>query len=286
MSTFPPAMMFDSVWLDRQKFIEAENHHQLYLAANNGEPAQITTKENSAVSCTEEVVAEYPVVTPVQGNASSPLIDEISTMRANIKSQLQSMGSGVPFSDSRLSKLQEENESLRCLIVQVSKNLADLQKRVEQLEAGHSVVSNEANKKEANEGDDDDDDFDLFGDDDDEDEEETEEEKTKREALLAKYHEKKAKKPVLIAKSNIILDVKPWDDETDMEALEQKVRTIEMDGLLWGNSKLVPLAYGIKKLQISCVVEDDKVGSDILSEKITEFEDFVQSVDVAAFNKI
>jgi len=245
------------------------------------------TKENSAVSCTEKVVAECPVVIPVQGNVSSPLIDEISTMRANIKSQLQSVGSGVPFSDSRVSKLQEENESLRCLIVQVSKNLADLQKRVEQLEAGHSVVLNEANKKEANEGDDDDDDdFDLFGDDDDDDEEETEEEKTKREALLAKYHEKKAKKPVLIAKSNIILDVKPWDDETDMEALEQKVRIIEMDGLLWGNSKLVPLAYGIKKLQISCVVEDDKVGSDILSEKITEFEDFVQSVDVAAFNKI
>ena len=25
-------------------------------------------------------------------------------------------------------------------------------------------------------------------------------------------------------------------------------------------AKLVPLAYGIKKLQIACVVEDDKVG--------------------------
>ena len=43
---------------------------------------------------------------------------------------------------------------------------------------------------------------------------------------------------------------------------------------------------GIKKLQISCVVEDDKVGSDILDEKISAFEDHVQSVDIAAFNKI
>ncbi|KAG9333038.1 hypothetical protein JZ751_013915 [Albula glossodonta] len=35
-----------------------------------------------------------------------------------------------------------------------------------------------------------------------------------------------------------------------------------------------------------CVVEDDKVGTDMLEEEITKFEDYVQSVDVAAFNKI
>ena len=38
------------------------------------------------------------------------------------------------------------------------------------------------------------------------------------------------------------------------------------------------MAYGIKKLQISCVVEDDKVGTDFLEEKITEFEDFVSKM--------
>lgn len=51
-------------------------------------------------------------------------------------------------------------------------------------------------------------------------------------------------------------------------------------------AKLVPVGYGIKKLQIGCVVEDDKVGTDQLEELITAFEDYVQSVDVAAFNKI
>ena len=51
-------------------------------------------------------------------------------------------------------------------------------------------------------------------------------------------------------------------------------------------AKLVPLAYGIKKLQISCVVEDDKVSIDDLEEKITANEDFIQSIDIAAFNKI
>lgn len=57
----------------------------------------------------------------------------------------------------------------------------------------------------------------------------------------------------------IILDVKPWDDETDMAALEESVRSIQTDGLLWGTSKLVPVVQGVKKLQITCVVEDDKV---------------------------
>ena len=84
----------------------------------------------------------------------------------------------------------------------------------------------------------------------------------------------------------MLLDVKPWDDETDMKEMENNVRTIEMDGLLWGASKLVPVGYGINKLQIMCVIEDDKVSIDLLQEKIEEFEDFVQSVDIAAFNKI
>eukprot|EP00064_Thunnus_orientalis_P011207 superscaffoldBa00001594_g11237 len=65
-----------------------------------------------------------------------------------------------------------------------------------------------------------------------------------------------------------------WDDETDMAKLEECVRSVQMDGLLWGASKLVPVGYGIKKLQINCVVEDDKVGTDILEEEITKFEDF------------
>lgn len=128
---------------------------------------------------------------------------------------------------------------------------------------------------------DDDDDVDLFG----SDEEDEEAEKIKADRVKA-YSEKKSKKPVLIAKSSILLDVKPWDDETDMKELEAAVRTVVMDGLLWGASKLVPLAYGIKKLQICCVIEDDKVSVDELQEKIQEFEDFVQSVDIAAFNKI
>ncbi|XP_052862108.1 probable elongation factor 1-beta [Anopheles cruzii] len=129
----------------------------------------------------------------------------------------------------------------------------------------------------------DDDDVDLFGS---EDEEESAEAAKLKEERLAAYNAKKSKKPALIAKSSILLDVKPWDDETDMAEMEKSVRSVVMDGLLWGAAKLVPVGYGIKKLQICCVIEDDKVSVDELTEKIQEFEDFVQSVDIAAFNKI
>merc|ERR1711962_999429 len=51
-------------------------------------------------------------------------------------------------------------------------------------------------------------------------------------------------------------------------------------------SKKIPVGYGINKLQVMCTVEDEKVSIEELSEKIEEFEDFVQSVDIAAMNKI
>jgi elongation factor 1-beta len=127
-----------------------------------------------------------------------------------------------------------------------------------------------------------DEDIDLFGSDE-EDDAEAEKLKAQR---VAEYNARKAAKPKPAAKSMVILDVKPWDDETDMKALEDGVMAIEMDGLVWGAKKLVPVGYGIKKLQITCVIEDDKVGVDDLSDKITELEDYVQSVDVAAFNKL
>merc|ERR1712121_151601 len=131
--------------------------------------------------------------------------------------------------------------------------------------------------------DDDDDDVDLFGSDDEEDDEEK---KRITEERLKAYHEKKAKKPQVIAKTSVLLDVKPWDDETSLDEMKEKVKSIEMDGLTWGASKKVPIGYGISKLQVMCTVEDEKVSIDELQEKIEAFEDHVQSVDVAAMNKI
>ncbi|XP_067142215.1 elongation factor 1-beta-like [Centruroides vittatus] len=145
-----------------------------------------------------------------------------------------------------------------------------------------SIESNELAEKRNKVDDDDDDDLGLFGSDDDMDEEI---EKLKEERLK-QYEEKKAKKPATVAKSSVVLDVKPWDDETNMQEMEKMVRSINCDGLTWGASKLVPLAFGIHKLQIVCIVEDLKVSIDWLQEEIQNFEDYVQSVDIAAFQKL
>ena len=137
--------------------------------------------------------------------------------------------------------------------------------------------------KTAEKAEEDDDDVDLFGSDD---EEEDAEAAKIREERLKAYAEKKAAKPKIAAKSVVTMDIKPWDDETDMVALEAGVRAIEKDGLVWGASKLVPVGFGIKKLQINLVVEDEKVSLDELQEQIAELEDYVQSSDVAAMQKL
>jgi len=117
--------------------------------------------------------------------------------------------------------------------------------------------------------------------------EEDEEVNAEKEKRLKGYAEKKSKKPALVAKSSVVFDVKPClCDETDMKKLEERVRSIKKDGLVWGASKLATIACNIKKLVIVSVVEDDKVGIEQLSQEIEAFEDYVLSVDIAAFNKI
>lgn len=138
-------------------------------------------------------------------------------------------------------------------------------------------------KATANAEEEDDDDVDLFGSDD---EEEDAEHARIREERLKEYAAKKAGKTKPAAKSIVTMDIKPWDDETDMKELEANVRAIEKDGLVWGASTLVPIGYGIKKLQINLVVEDDKISLDELQEQIQEDEDHVQSSDIAAMQKL
>lgn len=71
-----------------------------------------------------------------------------------------------------------------------------------------------------------------------------------------------------------------------MKQLEANVRAIEQDGLVWGASQLLPIGFGIKKLQINMVIEDEKVSVDELQQQIEEDEDHVQSTDVVSFKRL
>merc|ERR1711971_1490191 len=186
----------------------------------------------------------------------------------------------------KLKDLELENKDLKKVTSDLKAMILKLEGRVAAIEkskpAAAAAPAKAAPAPAAD--DDDDDDVDLFGSE--SEEEESEEAAKVREERLAAYAAKKSKKPALIAKTSVLLDCKPWDDETDMDVMLKEIKKIEMDGLVWGANKLVPVGYGISKLQVMIVVEDLKVSIEELQEKICEIEDYVQSCDVAAMNKI
>jgi len=70
---------------------------------------------------------------------------------------------------------------------------------------------------------------------------------------------------VVVAKSIIVWEVKPWGEETDLKELANKILAIEMDGLFWKTEwKKEPIAYGVFKIVIGATIEDDKVSTDIV----------------------
>ncbi len=109
------------------------------------------------------------------------------------------------------------------------------------------------------------------------------------EAMKAKGDAAKAAKAkeAPVAKSIIVWEVKPWEEDTDLDALAAKILAIEKEGLFWKSEyKKEPVAYGIFKIVIGAVVEDAKVSTDDVEEAIKAFEDEVQSVDIQSFNKL
>ena len=78
------------------------------------------------------------------------------------------------------------------------------------------------------------------------------------EARLKAYHEKKAKKPALIAKTSVLFDVKPWDDETDMNEMLKNCKSIEKEGLVWGACELFlsVCPYKVPKVFVVCHFQD------------------------------
>ncbi|XP_077572558.1 elongation factor 1-delta-like isoform X2 [Stigmatopora nigra] len=263
----------EKIWFEKTRYDEAER--RFFEHVNNSQSTQALSDAGA-----------------------NAILQDIARARENIQKSLAgstcSGNAGDKELISRIKTLELENKSLNGVVEDLRASFSKLEGRVRVLEKSTASVApartpsapyangitthqSSGPVEQVN----DDDDVDLFGSG--EDDEEAEKLKEQR---LKDYAERKAKKMNDIAKSSILLDVKPWDDETDMVKLEECVRSVQADGLLWGMSKLVPVGYGIKKLQISCVVEDDKVGTDMLEEEITKFEYYIQSVDVAAFNKI
>ena len=127
---------------------------------------------------------------------------------------------------------------------------------------------------------------DLFGDETEEDKKVKEEAHKKREE--EKKEDGKKKKKVEVQKSLVLIDVKVYDPEQDYDALAEKIlKNVKRDGLVWKTEyKLQEVAFGVKKIVMGMVVEDEKVSVDDIIDELTSWEDEIQSVDIVAFNKL
>lgn len=143
---------------------------------------------------------------------------------------------------------------------------------------------------------DDDDVDDLFGDDDEEEEDISDiiakriaADKDLQAAIKAKK-EKAAKKGAQIQKTMFVYDVKPYDTETDLLALAAELKQQTHPGIIcWGEEhKLIDVAFGVKKLRISMIVDDDKACTDDLEELMVADgrDDSIQSVDLVTMSKV
>jgi len=294
------ALAQEKFWANKAECEDAEKAYYMRLSGAKApapKPAPKADEEEFDLFGSDEEPAAKPAKAPkkagkakeqAQGSSSpSSLAAEIAKARQHIKNSLECVDgiaamAGGANADvvKKLKDLEIENKNLKKVTDDLKSMVLKLENRVAALEKGGAKAAPAPAKKEESE----DEDVDLFGSESEE-EEDAEKDKVRQERLAA-YAAKKAKKPALIAKTSVLLDVKPWDDETDMDAMLKSVKTIEQDGLLWGASKLVPVGYGISKLSIVCVVEDEKVSIEELQEKIEAFEDFVQSCDVASMQKI
>merc|ERR1712141_785139 len=156
----------------------------------------------------------------ISSGSPGSIAAEIAKARQHIKNSLECVDNlGAMAGNEELlkkvSSLEVENKSLKKVTDDLKNLVIKLENRVSQLEKGKGGTAPAPAKVEEEE---DDDDVDLFGSDSEDEETKAEKERVTAERLKA-YHEKKSKKPALIAKTSVLLDIKPWDDETDMNEM-------------------------------------------------------------------
>jgi translation elongation factor EF-1beta len=103
----------------------------------------------------------------------------------------------------------------------------------------------------------------------------------------AKSGKAKKEKEKPVEKSLVVLEVKPWEADCNLEMVWNEIKKYQQEGLQWGETfKLEPIAYGIMKLVMTCTIVDSLVLMDDITDAIEALDTYVQSVHVASMNKI
>ncbi|SOV22499.1 elongation factor 1-beta [Plasmodium sp. DRC-Itaito] len=137
---------------------------------------------------------------------------------------------------------------------------------------GATSLNKKSNKTTGND-DDVDNDIDLFGDDDNTNDSAAnallEKKKQKEEELKKKKQKEKEKN-----RSILIIEIKPKSIDTDISKIPKLVKQKIVDeNIKWGEEvKKLPVAFGLYKLHMSCIIYDDFVNTNELVEKIENID--------------
>jgi elongation factor 1-beta len=126
--------------------------------------------------------------------------------------------------------------------------------------------------------------LDLFGDEDPEAEAAAKKQAEEKKKAKADADKKKVKAPI-ICKSEVVFDVKGYEADDDFDKIAAKIRLIQKEGLTWMDThQIVPVGFGMNKLQMTMIIVDDLISTDDIFEVIEEWEE-IQSVDISKFSK-
>ncbi|CDQ90533.1 unnamed protein product, partial [Oncorhynchus mykiss] len=168
----------DNIWFEKPRYDEAER--RFYEGANG-----------------PSTHSHHQVKSALQGRGRS--------RPQKRQHRNSSSASGDQELVSRMKSLELENQGLHKVVEDLRAALFKLENRVRVLERSPAIPCAKAvTVQSVKVEEDDDDEMDLFGSD-----EEDEEAERLKEERIAAYAAKKSKKPALIAKSSILLDVKP-----------------------------------------------------------------------------
>lgn len=114
-----------------------------------------------------------------------------------------------------------------------------------------------------------DDDIDLFGDTNEDDKQLLDKKKKELEDKKKKEAKEKEKN-----RSILIIEIKPKTITTDINKIEKLIRQKIVDPhIKWGEEvKTLPIAFGLQKLQMSCIIYDDFVNTNELIENIENID--------------
>lgn len=116
---------------------------------------------------------------------------------------------------------------------------------------------------------------------------ETESQRKTREEAEAKkkaYDEKIARN-VAKEKSNVIFDIRPEDETSDLNQVFEVCKTMEKEGLVWGSTQRQPIAYGLEALRVCITIQNVLVSVEDLMEEIEKIPG-VGSTQIVSFQKI